>query len=71
MGTINKEEKFHAMKLCFSDSNINIYAPFNPHILFATLGVAKYGIENHNLYDVFRAKFPPYCDDIIQEEGVE
>ena len=67
VGTMKKEEKFHAMKLFCKPSTDA--APFNPQVLFATSGAANCGIDNENIYAVFRAEIPPSCEDMTQEEG--
>ena len=42
---------------------------FNPQVLFATSGAANCGINNPNIYSVFRGEVPPSCEYMIQEEG--
>ena len=42
---------------------------FNPQVLFATSGAVNYGIDNSNIYCVFRGEIPPSCEDMVQEEG--
>ena len=64
---MKKEEKFHAMKLFFSEQKINDDS-FNPQVLFATSGAANCGIGNKNIYCVFRGNIPPSCGDMVQEE---
>ena len=68
VGTMNKEEKFHAMKL-FCKSRIINSNDFNPQMLFATSGAEIFGIDNENIYGVFRAEIPPSCEDTTEEEG--
>ena len=73
VGTMKKEEKFHAMKLFCSKrpTGCDLVRDeiFNPQVLFATSGAANCGIDNENIYCVFRAEIPPSCEDMVQEEG--
>ena len=75
-GSLKKEQKFHFTKLFCSERNVarleeaNIEdRPFNPQVMLATSGAANAGIDNENVHDVFRFKFPPSIEDCIQEEG--
>lgn len=68
VGTMKKEENFHAMKL-FCKSSIGVSDAFNPQVLFATSGAANCGIDNENIYSVFREEIPPSCEDMTHEEG--
>ena len=68
IGTMKKEEKFHAMKLFCMEHNDDDDA-FNPQVLLATSGAANCGIDNDNIYCVFRGEVPPSCEDMVQEEG--
>ena len=65
VGTMEKEEKFHAMKLFCKEYNVD--DGFNPQVMFATSGAANCGIDNPNIYSVFRGEVPPSCEDMIQE----
>lgn len=65
---MNKEEKFHVMKLCCK-TRANSTAAFNPHVLFATSGAANCGVDNEIIYGVFRPKIHPSCEDTTQKEG--
>ena len=72
VGTMKKEEKFHAMKLfCAQQERAqkDDEMEFNPQVLFATSGAANCGIDNSNIYCVFRGEMPPSCEDMVQEEG--
>ena len=71
VGTMKKEEKFHSMKLFCRDKKIGEEGEevFNPQVLFATSGAANCGIDNENIYCVFRGEIPPSCEDMVQEEG--
>ena len=68
VGTMKKEEKFHAMKL-FCIEHKNDKDSFNPQVLLATSGAANCGIDNKNIYCVFHGEIPPSCEDMVQEEG--
>ena len=65
---MKKEEKFHAMKLLFMEDKDEDNR-FNLHVLLATSGAANCGIDNDNIFCVFRAEIPPSCEDMVQEEG--
>ena len=71
VGTMKKEEKFYAMKLFCSKrpTGCDLVRDeiFNPQVLFATSGAANCGIDNENIYCVFRAEIPPSCEDMVQE----
>ena len=60
VGTMKKEEKFHAMKLFCAQQKIagkDNELEFNPQVLFATFGAKNLGIDNSNIYCVFRGKY--------------
>ena len=65
---MKKEEKFHAMKLfCAERKKYGDYDEyeFNPQMLFATSGAANCGIDNSNIYCVFRGEIPPSCEYMV------
>lgn len=63
VGTIKKEEKFHAIKLFCSKQQTNSDLAsdeiFNLQLLFATSGAANCGVDNENIYSMFRGEMPP------------
>ena len=61
--TMKKEGKFHAMKLFCSERKFGDDC-FKPQAFFATSGAASCGIDNENIYGVFRAEIPPSCEDM-------
>ena len=48
VGTMKKEEKFHAMNL-FCMEHTEEDDTFNPHVLLATSGAVNCGIDNQNI----------------------
>ena len=42
---------------------------FNPQVLLATSGAANAGIDNPQVYGVFRAETPLSIEDFLQEKG--
>ena len=67
-GPIKKEEKFHVTQLFFKvklDNDTDHDKIFNPQVLFATAGATNDGIDNAQIYGVFRAEVSLYVEDCV------
>ena len=67
-GPMKREVTFHVTQIFCKvkiDSDVDSDNVFNPQVLFSTSGASNTGIDNTQIYGVFRAEMPPAVEDFV------